>query len=360
VIHQTMPTVRRGRLYQVGRESVPIDVGTPSWYDWLEKHSLFLIIDHVGAVTVRKNGTDRGESQWKASRTRMGKSFTISLGPSHTLTLTNLQTAARRLTGRHVHTGSSMISVNGHAASRVSTPEPVATSGSVRSIMRTKLFRPRTSSDIIPRTRLIERLHETLGGDLTLVCAPAGFGKSTLLAQWVQTIDRKHAWLSLDEHDNELPVFVQSLAASLQTAFPDAFGATAALFKAPRLLPPDHIAILISNDLADVPDDVILVLDDYHLIHNREIHTLLELLVGHLPSQLHLVLICRSDPPLPVARWLAKGHLIELRGTDLRFTPEEPAETPFTGTTPMTSTRIDISRLRRVNRTTRPGASKSG
>jgi hypothetical protein len=288
VIHQTMPTVRRGRLYQVGRESVPIDVGTPSWYDWLEKHSLFLIIDHVGAVTVRKNGTDRGESQWKASRTRMGKSFTISLGPSHT------------------------------------------------------------------------RLHETLGGDLTLVCAPAGFGKSTLLAQWVQTIDRKHAWLSLDEHDNELPVFVQSLAASLQMAFPDAFGATAALFKAPRLLPPDHIAILINNDLADVPDDVILVLDEYHLIHNREIHTLLELLVGHLPSQLHLVLICRSDPPLPVARWLAKGHLIELRGTDLRFTPEEPAETPFTGTTPMTSTRIDISRLRRVNRTTRPGASKSG
>jgi LuxR family maltose regulon positive regulatory protein len=80
---------------------------------------------------------------------------------------------------------------------------------------------------------------------------------------------------------------------------------------------------LLINDLADVPDDVILVLDDYHLIHNREVHTVLELLAEHLPLQLHLVLVCRSDPPLPIARWLAKGRLNELRGTDLRFTLEE-------------------------------------
>ncbi len=189
--------------------------------------------------------------------------------------------------------------------------------------MRTKLYRPRSASDVITRTRLIERLNAALGCEITLVCAPAGFGKTTLLTQWLQTIDRPNAWLSLDEHDNELPVFVQSLVASLQTAFPDACGATAALLKAPRILPPDQIAPLLINDLADVPHDVILVLDDYHLIHNHEVHTLLELLVEHLPLQLHLVLICRSDPPLPVARWLAKGRLYELRGTDLRFMPEE-------------------------------------
>ena len=190
-------------------------------------------------------------------------------------------------------------------------------------MIRTKLYRPRSGSDVITRTRLIERLNAALGGEITLVCAPAGFGKTTLLAQWVQTIDRPTAWLSLDEHDNELPAFVQSLAAALQTAFPDAFEATAALLKAPRILPPDQIAPLLINDLADVPDDVILVLDDYHLIHNHEVHTLLELLVEHLPLQVRLVLICRSDPPLPVARWLAKGYLYELRGTDLRFTLEE-------------------------------------
>jgi LuxR family transcriptional regulator, maltose regulon positive regulatory protein len=331
LIHRAKPTVKRGRLYQVERESVPIDVDTPSWYDWLEEHSSFLFVDHEGAVTVRKIGTDDGESEWKASRTHMGKVFTVSLGPSHALNLSNLQAAARRLAGKHTHIGSTTKSM----ATRP-TPftfpvtEPIATTGSLRSLIRTKLYRPRSASDVITRTRLLERLNASLGGEITLVCAPAGFGKSTLLAQWVQKIDCPHAWLSLDEHDNELPVFVQSLAASLQTAFPDAFGAIAALLKAPRILPPDQIAPLLINDMADVTDDVILVLDDYHLIHNREIHTLLELLVEHSPPQLHLVLICRSDPPLPVARWLAKGRLNELRGTDLRFTLEE-TETFLTG-----------------------------
>ena len=305
------------------RESVPIDVDTPSWYDWLEEHSSFLFVDHEGPLTVRKIGTDHGESDWKASRTLMGQVFTISLGPSHALNLSNLQTAARRLAGKHTHIGSITKSMARPTASTFPVTEPIATTGSLRSLMRTKLYRPRSASDVINRTRLLERLNASLVGEITLVCAPAGFGKSTLLAQWVQKIDCPYAWLSLDEHDNELPVFVQSLAASLQTAFPESFGAIAALLKAPRILSPDQIAPLLINDLADVPGDVILVLDDYHLIHNRKVHTLLELLVEHSPPQLHLVLICRSDPPLPVARWLAKGRLNELRGTDLRFTLEE-------------------------------------
>ena len=318
-MQRTRPTVNSGRLYRTAKESVPIDVGSSSWYDWLEEHTSFLFVDHVGAVTIRKIMTEHGKSEWEASRT--GRVFTVSLGPSHAIDLSTLQAAARRLAGKHAHFGSATKSTARSAASMLS--EPVATTGSLRSLMRTKLFRPRSATDVITRTRLIERLNVALEGEITLVCAPAGFGKTTLLTQWVQTIDRLNAWLSLDEHDNELPVFVQSLVASLQTAFPDAFDATAALLKAPRILPPDHIAPLLINDLADVPHDVILVLDDYHRIHNPEVHTLLELLVEHLPPQLHLVLICRSDPPLPVARWLAKGHLNELRGTDLRFTPVE-------------------------------------
>jgi ATP/maltotriose-dependent transcriptional regulator MalT len=318
-----MPRVKSGRLYQLDRESVPIDVGTPSWYNWLEEHTSFLFVDHVGAVMVRKNGTDHGESEWKASRTRLGKVFTVSLGPSHAINLSNLCAAARRLAGKHTHSRSITLSVENSSAFRLPVSEPVATTVSISSFMRTKLYRPRSSSDVIPRTRLIDRLHGSLGSQIILICAPAGFGKSTLLAQWAQTIDHPNAWLSLDKHDNDLLTFVHSLAASLQTAFPDAFETTASLLKAPRSLPPDQIVPLLVNDLADLSNDFILMLDDYHLIHNREVHTLLELLVEHAPPQLHLVLICRSDPPLPVARWLAKGRLYELRGTDLRFTQEE-------------------------------------
>ncbi len=105
-MQRTRPTVKSGRLYQMGRESVPIDVGTSSWYDWLEEHTSFLFVDHVGAVTVRKIRTDHGESEWKASRTRMGKVFTVSLGPSHAINISTLQAAARRLAGKHTHIGS--------------------------------------------------------------------------------------------------------------------------------------------------------------------------------------------------------------------------------------------------------------
>ena len=162
----------------------------------------------------------------------MGKFFTISLGPSHAIDISKLRAAVRRLTDKHVQTSSSLRSVKGHAASRVPVLKPGITTGFMHSFMRTKLYRPPSSRYILPRTRLIERLHTALGCEITLVCAPAGFGKTTLLAQWVLKVDCPHAWLSLDEQDNELPVFVHSLVASLQTAFPDAFTAAAALLKA--------------------------------------------------------------------------------------------------------------------------------
>src|SRR6266702_3764443 len=232
LVQRTRPTVKSGRLYQMGREGVPIDVGSSSWYDWLEEHTSFLFVDHGSAVTVRKIETDHGESEWKASRTRMGRVFTVALGPSHTIDLSNLQAAARRLAGKHAPIGSTTGSTARHDASTLT--QPAATTSSLHSLIRTKLYRPRSGSDVIPRNRLIERLNVSLG-EITLVCAPAGFGKTTLLAQWVQTFDRPNAWLSLDEYDNELPVFVHSLAAALQTAFPYAVVAPTALLMAPRI-----------------------------------------------------------------------------------------------------------------------------
>jgi len=264
------------------------------------------------------------DSYWKAYRKHQGKLYRIHLGYSHTLTLERLQAAARAFTGELVAEDEpGEVSSTQPVASRIPSPRIAINTGNYVSLMQTKLYPPRSRSDMISRARLIERLNEGLSGNITLVCAPAGFGKTTLLTEWLQTIDHSTAWLSLDEKDDELRIFVQSLTAALQTIFPDAFQATVSLLKAPRIPPPDQVAILLINDLADLPDDVLLVLDDYHLIHNSDVHTLLDLLIEHLPVQLHLVLATRTDPLLPLARWRARGHLNEVRHIDLRFTLEE-------------------------------------
>lgn len=169
--------------------------------------------------------------------------------------------------------------------------------------MQTKFIRPRASSDVISRDRFFERLNAGLEDRVVLVCAPAGFGKTTLLVQWLESVHHASAWLSLDERDNELSVFVHALATSIQTAFTDACQNTASLIRATQLPSLDQFATLIVNDLADLPQDMILVLDDYHLIHTSEIHYLLNLLIDYLPPQLHLVLTARSDPPLSLSRW---------------------------------------------------------
>ncbi len=323
-MHRTIPLVRGGRLYQSEREGDPIAVGTSAWYDWLENHDSFTFVDRLGTITVHKSGTgtDPSDLDWKATHTRMGKLFRVSLGPSRTLTLSRLQAAARTLAGRHTPVESSTMSPAVPAASTLTFPRTGANVDPPNSLIRTKLYRPRTSSDLIPRARLIERLNAGLSGKVTLISALAGFGKTTLLAEWLETSDRLTAWLSLDENDNELRVFVHSLTAALQSVFPDAFQEMASL-KAPQFPPPDRVATLLINNLADVSEDVVLVLDDYHLIHNSEIHTLLDLLIRHMPPELHLALATRSDPPLPLAKWRAQGHLNELRSADLRFTLAE-------------------------------------
>ena len=325
-MQRTNPKVKDGRLYQSENKSDPIDVGTPAWYDWLEQQTAFTFVGHAGTFTVRKRALRTSGSSWKAYYRHQGKLCRIHLGHSHELTLERLQDAARAFAGEHVSNELVDVSSTQSSTSRlpIHTSPRMALDGDHSMVLKqTKLYRPRKRSDLISRARLLERLNAGLRGKVTLVSAPTGFGKTTLLAQWVQTIDRPTAWLSLDDHDNELRVFVQSLTAALQSAFPDAFQATASLAEASRFPSIENVVTLFINDLADVPDDVILVLDDYHLIHNREIHTLLDQLVEHLPPQLHLVLTTRSDPPLPLARWHVQGYLNDLRPTDLRFSLEE-------------------------------------
>ena len=322
-MRSTIPNVIGGRLYRSETESDPIVVGTPEWYDWLEQHAAFTFVDAAGSFTVRKSMLHTGGSYWKAYRTRRGKLYRIHLGHSQSLTLERLQATARAFASEHVPGELADVAMTQSPASRLPSPRNALTVEHPMALIQTKLYRPRKRSDLISRARLLERLHAGLSGNITLISAPAGFGKTTLIAQWIQSIDRPTAWLSLDEHDNEPRAFVQSLTAALQSAFPEAFHGVASLVEAPRFPSVEHVVPLFINDLADLPDDLILVLDDYHLMRTRDIHTLLEGLIEHVPPQLHLVLATRTDPPLPIHRWRANGYLNELRPADLRFTLEE-------------------------------------
>ena len=325
-MRRAIPRVEDGVLYQPDTQSEPILIGTPAWYEWLEQQSAFTFVDHALSFTAHKSVLRTGGSYWKAYRKRQGKLYRIHLGHSHTLTLERLQAAAQAFAGEHVPGEQTTVPSCQNGSNRLpSRPSPriALDVDDFTSLIYTKLYRPRLGSDLIPRPHLLERLNAGLGGKVTLVCAPAGFGKTTLLVAWVETIDRPTVWLSLDEHDDELASFVHSLTAALQNVFPDAFGAIASQLQAPRLPALDSLVALFSNDLADLPVELLLVLDDYHRIRTSEVHNLLERLVEHLPSQVHLVLSSRTDPQLPLAWWQAQGHLHELRGSDLCFTLEE-------------------------------------
>jgi LuxR family transcriptional regulator, maltose regulon positive regulatory protein len=321
-----LPRVKGERLYQSETDRDPIVVGTPAWYDWLEQQTAFTFVDAAGTFTARKSILRTGGSYWKAYYRHQGKHYRIHLGHSYALTLARLQAAARTFAGEHGSgepTDESSTQSEAYRLHMHTLPRMALTGDHPMALMQTKLYRPRKLSDLIARASLLERLNAGLSGNVTLVSAPAGFGKTTLISQWVQTIDRPTAWLSLDEHDNEPRVFVHSLSAALQSAFPGLFRGIDSLLEATRFPSVEYVVPLLINDLADTPDDVMLVLDDYHLIRNKDIHSLLDLLIKHQPQQIHLVLISRSDPPLPLAQWRAKGQLNDLRPTDLRFTLEE-------------------------------------
>jgi LuxR family maltose regulon positive regulatory protein len=190
-------------------------------------------------------------------------------------------------------------------------------------LLATKLHVPRGRRGRILRPRLTERLDRGSEAALTLVSAPAGFGKTTLLSEWLAapTPGRSVAWLSLDPRDNDPAVFWTYLVAAVQSAEPGVGAGAAALLQAQA--PTEAVLSSLLNDLAGVQGDVVLVLDDYHLIEARDVQDGMTFLLDHLPAQVHLVLATRADPPLPLARVRARGDLVEVRVADLRFTADE-------------------------------------
>ena len=186
-------------------------------------------------------------------------------------------------------------------------------------LLATKLHVPGPRPGFVARPRLME----ALGGELVLVCAPAGFGKTALLADWLRSGDRPVAWLSLDAGDNDPVRFWRHVVAALDRAQPGISGQVAPL--GPPVSGCEGLVTALINELAAQPAEsaIVLVLDDYHLVDAQPVHASLAFLLEHLPPGLHLVLASRSDPPLPLARLRASGQLSELRTSDLRFTAEE-------------------------------------
>ncbi len=190
-------------------------------------------------------------------------------------------------------------------------------------LLRTKLHPPFTRPSLVGRPRLLAQMAEGLKGPLTLITAPAGFGKTTLLASCMASCGVRGAWVSLDKGDNLVGRFLSYLTAALQGV--DAvIGGEAAqlLMAAPQALPEAVLTSLI-NDLEGATGEIALALDDYQFITNPAVHEAVAFLLEHCPNRLHLVIASRSDPPLPVARLRARGQVVELRAVDLRFSESE-------------------------------------
>lgn len=201
-------------------------------------------------------------------------------------------------------------------------------------LIKTKLSVPATRPEpssglktrLIARPRLFERLDRGVNGKLTLVSAPAGYGKTTLIATWVRNLERPFSWLSLDASDNDPVRFITYLIATLQKTEPSLGKELIQLLQSPKPPPLESVLTSLINEIAEVSVSFSIVLDDYHSITAEAIHALLRFLIDHQPRQMHLVLISRADPPLSLARMRAWGQLTELRSDDLRFTMDETRE----------------------------------
>jgi ATP/maltotriose-dependent transcriptional regulator MalT len=201
-------------------------------------------------------------------------------------------------------------------------------------LLATKLFIPPPGKNLVERPRLVNKLDECLqlGCRLTLISAPAGFGKSTLVSTWIHNLQGaeaelspQFAWLTVDEGDNDLGSFWLYVISSLQLLHDKIGQQTKSLLQVPNLPDMELALAILINDLSQVSHPMILILDDFHCIHNQAIHKSLAYLINHAPSQFHLLVVSRTDPPLPLALLRGRQQLLEIRTADLRFTLDETA-----------------------------------
>jgi LuxR family maltose regulon positive regulatory protein len=342
-----IPEVADGMLHVLEPSSGPkISVDSPSWVAWLNHPATrsFSFRGPSGGFTARKEIRARGGEYWVAYRKRGGKLHKRYLGKAEDTTLTRLEDVAAALAAREeeattIPPQDETVGVTILAGADVATTEDPKTAYShVREpshrrppgdpLLLTKLSVPLIRPSLVARPGPSERLDEGLGRKLTLLSAPAGFGKTTLLCSWIGGLSddgRPSAWLSLDTSDNDPARFWRYLVTAVDKIQPGSGDTALALLGSPQAPPIEAILTTMLNELGDSSADAVLVLDDYHLIYSQVIHEALAFLIEHLPPRMHLVIATRADPPLPLPRLRACGELTEARASDLRFTSEEAA-----------------------------------
>jgi LuxR family maltose regulon positive regulatory protein len=328
--------------YQVQetRDQALLDIvpESPAWFAWLDQLSSFAFWGQRGHYTARKERRPRGEAYWYAY-VGTGKKLTKKyLGKSSDVTLARLEHVAEELAAAR---SAALDMQRQPKASRETIPpfptalrsggeamiEPVMQRAELRppnSWLSTKLHVPRPRAQLVQRSHLVRRLQQGVEGALTLVSAPAGFGKTTLLAQWLVESGMPVAWLSLEPEDNEPTRFLSYVVVALQTLDPHLGTTALALLDTPQPAPLETVLTVLTNDLTSRgKGNFVLILDDYHVIEAEPIHRAIAFLLEHLPPQMHLMLATRADPPLPLAGLRARGQLTEVRAAELRFTTEE-------------------------------------
>jgi LuxR family transcriptional regulator, maltose regulon positive regulatory protein len=310
----------------VNASFTPIQVGTESWYAWLDEPAprSFAFSSPKGILTARRE--ERHSTRyWYAYRSRGGHLHKVYLGKSEELTLVRLHEAAALLS---VESATSPRTPDTFSSPQppVATPSITAISMPSLHLLTTKISVPPLRLNVVTRPRLTEQLNAAMKNPLALIVAPAGSGKTTLLSAWHAEASLSAwplAWVSLDAGDNDPIRFWTYVIAALDTLHPGVGETSLALMYASSSPPIEDVLTSLLNALSQLPTETVLVLDDYHLIEAKGIHDTLIYLVEHLPPNTHLVIASRADPLLPLARLRARGTLTELRADNLRFTSGE-------------------------------------
>lgn len=287
------------------------------WFAWLRTHSSFSFQGQCGHLSVLKEARSRGTGYWYAYHTARHHARKHYLGNITQMSFAHLEEVAQSLD---------------YPPAPFSPTNDASLSEQRDVLLAAKFSAPRLPAFVVKRPRLLRELDAVRAHPLTLVSAPAGSGKTTLLAVWaaarepaLQVAQQALAWLSLEELDNELIRFWDVVITALRPCLPGRGETALALLHSPQPPPLSTVLLHVLKEMEQVGKELILILDDYHLLSEQSIHDAMSFFLDHLPLNVHLILLTRVDPELPLSRLRVRSHLLEIRDADLRFTPQETA-----------------------------------